>query len=132
MTTRRSPTSHHDPLQAWRAGDLAAPAAIRRLWDELRQVEAARQELDVRRDGLRDQLHAIVAQLGGAFRLAGYGKLEILPASTSTSYVKAQVDELVIALTSEQPALAARLAACRKEAQRAGGLRVTPEKPVRT
>jgi glutathione S-transferase len=131
MTTMPRPVSHDNALACWQAGTVSAAAAMRPIWDELRRIEAARQELEQQREALRDQLRHIVAELGGSTSLTGYGKLEILPASVSTSYVKTQVDALIIELTGEHPAIAARLAACRKESHRAGGLRVTPEKTSR-
>lgn len=54
--------------------------------------------------------------------------LRLQATTTTSSYDKTQIDALIIALTAEQPAVAARLAACRVERPRAGGLRVTPEK----
>lgn len=128
MTTMTRPVSHDNALACWQAGTVSAATALRPIWDELRRIEAARQELEQQREALRDQLRHIVAELGGSTSLAGYGKLEILPAGVSTSYVKTQVDALIIELTGEHPEIAARLAACRKESHRAGGLRVTPEK----
>lgn len=115
----------------WLAGRLSAHAALRTLWDDLRQIEAAQQQLETRCEALRDQLRQIATQLGGSATLAGYGKLEVLAPTIATSYDKAQVDALIIALTAEQPAIASRLAACRIERPRAGGLRVTPEKTNR-
>lgn len=124
-------TSSDGVFTLWLNGRLSDHAAIRTLWDDLRQIEAAQQQLETRRELVRDQLRQITAQLGGSTTLAGYGKLELLSATTTTSYDKAQVDALIIALTAEQPAIAARLAACRVERPRAGGLRITPEKTNR-
>lgn len=124
-------TSSDGVFTLWLNGRLSDHAAIRTLWDDLRQIEAAQQQLETRRELVRDQLRQITAQLGGQTTLAGYGKLELLSATTTTSYDKAQVDALIIALTAEQPAIAARLAACRVERPRAGGLRITPEKTNR-
>ena len=120
-------TSSDGVFTLWLNGRLGAHAALRTLWDDLRQIEVAQQQLETRRELVRDQLRQITAQLGGSTSLAGYGKLELLSATTTTSYDKSQVDALIIALTAEQPAVAARLAACRVERPRAGGLRVTPE-----
>lgn len=124
-------TSSDGVFTLWLNGRLGAHAALRTLWDDLRQIEAAQQQLETRREIARDQLRQIAEQLGGSATLTGYGKLEVLAPTTTTSYDKAQVDALVIALTTEQPAIAARLAACRVERPRAGGLRVTPEKTNR-
>lgn len=124
-------TSSDGVFTLWLNGRLSDHAAIRTLWDDLRQIEAAQQQLETRRELVRDQLRQITAQLGGQTTLAGYGKLELLSATTTTSYDKTQVDALIIALTAEQPAIAARLAACRVERPRAGGLRITPEKTNR-
>lgn len=131
MTTLTTMTSTDGVFALWLAGRLGAHAAIRTLWDDLRQIEAAQQQLEIRREMLRDQLRQIATQLGGAATLAGYGKLEVLAPTTTTSYDKARVDALIIALTTEQPAVAARLVACRVERPRAGGLRVTTEKTNR-
>lgn len=124
-------TSSDGVFTLWLNGRLEAHAAIRTLWDDLRQIEGAQQQLETRRELVRDQLRQITAQIGGQTTLAGYGKLEVLAPTTTTSYDKAQVDALIIALTAEQPTIAARVAACRVERPRAGGLRVTPEKTNR-
>lgn len=131
MRTLTATTSTDGVFALWLAGRLGAHAALCTLWDDLRQIEAAQQQLETRREVLRDQLRQIAEQLGGSATLTGYGKLEVLAATTTTSYDKVQVDALVIALTTEQPAIATRLATCRVERPRAGGLRVTPEKTNR-
>ena len=131
MTTMTAITSTDGVFTLWQHGRISASAALRTLWDDLRQIEAAQQQLEARRSAVRDQLGQIADQLGGKATLAGYGTLEILTATTTTSYDKSQVDALIIALAAEHPAIAARLAACRTERPRAGGLRVTPEPPRR-
>jgi glutathione S-transferase len=127
-TTTNPTTSTDGVFRLWLDGHLPPHRALRTLWDDLRQIEATRQEVEARRSAVRDQLRQITEHLGGKTSLRGYGKLEVLADSVTVSYDKAQVDALIIALTNDHPAIAAQLAACRTKRPRAGGLRVTSEK----
>lgn len=101
---------------------------LQSLLDELRTVEDAIGLLSAQRASLRDQITQHVAQLGGRVMLPGYGRLEITPPCITVSYDRRQIERLIIELTTTDPTTAARLAACRKEAPRNGGLRMTPAK----
>jgi hypothetical protein len=98
------------------------------LLDELRTVEDAITLLTAQRTPLREQISQCVAQQGGRVLLPGYGRLEITAPGVTISYDRHQVEALIIALTTTDPTIAARLAACRKESPRNGGLRITPPK----
>jgi hypothetical protein len=101
---------------------------LQSLLDELRTIEDAISLLSAQRTSLRDQISQHVAQLGGRVMLSGYGRLEITPPCVTVSYDRRQIETLIIELTTTDPTMAARLAGCRKEAPRSGGLRITPPK----
>jgi hypothetical protein len=101
---------------------------LQSLLDELRTVEDAIGLLSAQRTSLRDQISQHVEQLGGRMMLPGYGRLEITPPGLTVSYDRRQIETLIIELTTTVPTIAARIAACRKESPRSGGLRITPAK----
>jgi hypothetical protein len=101
---------------------------LQSLLDELRTVEDAIALLEAQRTPLREQISQCVAQLGGRVLLPGYGRLEITAPGVTVSYDRRQVEALIIELTTAHAAIAAQLAACRKESPRSGGLRITPAK----
>jgi hypothetical protein len=101
---------------------------LQSLLEEVRTVEDALALLDVQRTRLREEIRQRVERLGGRVLLPGEGRLEIIAPSVAVSYDRRQVEALIIELTTTHAAIAARLAACRKESPRNGGLRITPAK----
>src|SRR5262245_43897416 len=99
---------------------------LQSLLDELRPIDDAIALLQAQRTSPRDQISERVDRLGGRAVLPGYGHLEITAPSVTVSYDRRQVEALIIELTTTAPVIAARIAACRKESPRTGGLRITP------
>ncbi len=115
-------------FEDWRDGLIADADALRALCRDLGEVESQLAPLDAERTQLRDQISRVLDRAGGKAEIAGFGKLELSAPAIVKSYDKKRIDELLIALTAEAPEIAARIAQCRTESARAGGLRVTREK----
>jgi hypothetical protein len=131
-TTQDHETARPDPFFAlWQHGEISAHEALRVLCADLRLLDETLSAIAAEHDALRAQIGQIVGQLGGTTSLPGIGRLELPVATVMVSYERRQLDALIIALTTEQPGIAAQLAACRKETTRSGGWRITPEKPGR-
>lgn len=114
----------------WRDGQISDVDALHALASDLGEIESQLAPLEAERQTLRDQLSQILTRLGGRASIAGFGKLEIMPASVTKSYDRKRLDQLIIDLATDAPELAQLIAACRTEAPRAGSLRITREKPV--
>jgi hypothetical protein len=113
----------------WRDGTISDVEALHALASDLGEIESQLAPLETERQNLRDQLSQIVSHLGGRASVAGFGKLEIMPASVTRTYDRKRLDQLVIDLATDAPELAQLIAACRTESPRAGSLRITREKP---
>ncbi len=115
----------------WRDGTISDIEALHAIASDLGEIESQLAPLEAERQSLRDQLSQIVSRLGDRASVAGFGKLEITPASVTKSYDKKQIQALVLELVAEGNAeVAQRIALCEKESFRAGSLRITREKPA--
>lgn len=120
-------TTQTDAFQAYQDGDLAPTSALRALWSDLRETESELAPLEAQRQQLRDRISQIVARHGN-MTITGLGSAALTSPSVVTSYDKAKIERLLTELASSHPELAARLAQCRVETSRAGGLRLMSEK----
>lgn len=98
---------------------------LRALCYDLGEVESQIAPLEAERQQLRDKISLVLARMGNKAELAGFGKLELTAPAVVHSYDKKRLDELLIALAGEAPEIAERLAQCRTESARIGGLRIT-------
>lgn len=115
-------------FELWQDGSLTDLQALRMLCRDLGEVESQIGPLEAERAALRDQISRVLDRAGGTAEIAGFGKLELSAPAIVRGYDKKRLDELLIALATEAPEAAARIAACRTESARAGGLRITREK----
>lgn len=120
-------TTQTDAFQAYQDGDLEPSKALRALWSDLKETESELAPLEAQRQRLRDQISQIVARHGN-MTIAGLGSAALTSPSVVTSYDKAKIERLLTELAQTHPKLAARLAQCRVETSRAGGLRLMSEK----
>jgi hypothetical protein len=116
----------------WQDGQITNTAALRALASDLAEVEsqiaALLAPLEAERLLLRDQISQVLAKMDEIVTIPGFGKVEITRAGVVKGYDRKQLDALIVELSAEFPALAARIAACRTLSERAGGLRITREK----
>lgn len=112
----------------WADGRMNDADALRALCRDLGEVESQLAPLEAERQQLRDQISRVLDRAGGKAQIAGFGGLEITSPSIVRSYDKKALDRLLLDLASEAPEMAARIAQCRTESARAGGLRITREK----
>ena len=115
-------------FEDWHNGRITDQEALRSLCGDLGEVESMLQPLESERVNLRDQISHVLDRLGGRAEVAGFGRLELSAPAIVRGYDKRRLDELLDELASEAPEVAARIAACRIESARAGGLRITREK----
>lgn len=116
-------------IDAYDAGELTPYQAARALAMELGEVESTLAPLNDERARIRVALERVMRKHGEPIDLAGFGRMEIVPDSTSARYDRATVEAVIAELANAGMfELAQRLATGRRESARAGGLRVTPEK----
>jgi hypothetical protein len=115
----------------WKAGDIGPFEALRSIANDLGEVESDLDPLQKEREQLRAQASELVDAIGGRVEVPGFGKLEITPASKTTSYDRKKLDSLVMELVQAGYAdIASSITECRTESARAGTLRITREKQV--
>jgi hypothetical protein len=115
-------------FEDWQEGLATDVQALRALCSDLGEVESELVPLQEQREQLRAQIGEVVAHLGGDAEIAGFGRLTITSASVTYGYDKRRLDALIVELAADYPEVVARLAACRTQSMRAGGLRIEREK----
>lgn len=115
----------------WKTGNVGVYEALRAVTLDLAECESELEPLQREREQLRAQVSELVDAAGGKAEVPGFGKLEITPASRTTSYDKRALQSLVNDLVAEGCGeIAGRILACERESSRAGSLRITREKQV--
>lgn len=113
----------------WQEGLIGPEQALRALVSDLGEVESDYTLYAAQREALRAELSQVVDALGGKAEVAGFGRLEITSPVKTASYDRKALDDLVIDLTQAGLGeVAQRIARCRTQSARAGGLRITREK----
>lgn len=121
--------SHHE-YEQWLEGYITPEEALRALLSDLGEVESELQPLEAEKQVLRARISEVVDRIGGKAEIAGFGRLEITAPVKTASYDRKALDALMLELFERNELeLARRIAACRQESARAGGLRITREKP---
>lgn len=77
---------------------------------------------------IRGELSPLIGLLGGVVTVEDFGKLEFQHITVQRVYDADKLDTLIEALVIEQPELAERLAACRRDQTRRESLRITRQK----
>jgi len=114
---------------AWLDGDVTAYEALRSLCDDYEEIDLSYKQFEGMRDQTRKQIEQVVDHMGGKAEVKGFGMLFVSGPSTVTSYSKEQIVALISALVDEGNLdIAARLAACEKQTDRKGSLRIEREK----
>lgn len=113
----------------WQEGVITDHAALYALCADLGGVETQLEPLQAQREVLRSAIGKVLARLGGREMVPGFGRLELTAPSIVRGYDRKRLDELIITLTTREPEIAAQIAQCRTETQRAGGLRIERERP---
>jgi hypothetical protein len=100
------------------------------LYSDLQEVENKIAMRNAERDNLRERIGLLIAEMDGQKAIIpGVARLELTAPSVTRSYDTKQVSKLVEDLTrAGEFETAQALIACQKESQRAGSLRITPER----
>lgn len=113
----------------WDAGTLTDEQTLRALAYDLAEVQSELEPLKAQEARLRDELSRVLAHAGGKADVAGFGQLTMTAPSITTSYDQKRLDDLVLSLIAEgHTDVAEAIAACRKQGQRAGSLRIVRSK----
>lgn len=116
-------------FEQWQDGLIGPEQALRALCSDLGEVESEYQLYAGQREALRAEISHVVDALGGKADVPGFGRLEITGPAKTASYDRKALDDLIIDLTQAGLGeVAQRIAACRTQSARAGGLRITREK----
>ncbi len=121
----------HNPntYQRWQDGELSDAEALELLCRQLTSLQDRLEPLQFVEKQLRAWISEVVDREGGRAEVAGFGRLQITGAGTTTTYDRRRLDSLVTRLAAEgQSELAQEIAACRKESSRSGGLRIIRDK----
>lgn len=103
------------------------------LYSDLQEVENEISQHTKERDRLRNEISILVAEHNGPVILPGVARMELTAPSITRSYDRAGIDQVIRDLTSAgEFEIAQRLIACQKESQRAGSLRILPERKKAT
>lgn len=105
-------------------------------FEQLRALLSDRAEIKSQIAALTEELQRIEEQIGlliaaeeGPIRVAGYGSVMLSAPSVSTSFDPERLRELIKSLRETGDSeLAEEIAGCTRQVQRAGGLRITPER----
>lgn len=125
MTT----TNESEPFRAWRDAELDTDKALHELCATLGEVESQIAPLTAEKEQARNEISYILAAVGlTAHTVAGFGKLEVTPATLVKGWDSKALQSLLDELLDESPDLAARLNRCRTQTSRAGSLRITRER----
>jgi hypothetical protein len=100
------------------------------LYSDLQEVDSEIARHTQERDRLRQELSILVAEMDGQKAIIpGVARLELTAPSVTRSYDTKQVSKIIENLIAQGAfELAQQLVGCQKESQRAGSLRITPER----
>lgn len=126
MTTT---TNESEPFRAWRDAECTSQEALHALCNTLGEVESQIAPLTAEKEQARNEISYILAAANlTAHTVAGFGKLEVTPATMVKGWDSKALQNLMDELLFESPDLAARLQRCRTQTSRAGSLRITRER----
>lgn len=115
--------------QRWQDGDLSDQEALELLCRQLTGLQDRLEPLQFVEKQLRAWISEVVDREGGKAEVNGFGRLQITGAGMTATYDRRRLDNLVARLAAQgQSELAQEIAACRKESQRSGGLRIIRDK----
>jgi hypothetical protein len=115
--------------QRWQDGELTDQEALELLCRQLTSLQDRLEPLQFVEKQLRAWISEVVDREGGKAEVNGFGRLQITGAGLTATYDRRGLDNLVARLAAEgQADLAREIAACRKESQRSGGLRIIRDK----
>ena len=104
---------------------------LQALLSDLGEVELQLAQLEAEKSQLRERIGLAVALRGGSVVVPGVLQAKITSPSIVRTYDRAGVEQVLADLqTAGEAQWAARLAACRKESERAGGLYIKRDKPA--
>ena len=99
------------------------------LYSDLAEVESEIAQLQAEKERIRSELSMLIAEAGGKVNIPGVARMELTRPSVLITYDRKAMDALMNQLVADgMGSIAARIRACQKEAQRAGSLRITPER----
>ena len=113
--------------EAYAEGDIGPRDLLRQLHTLLRSVDAVLKPLQEARDTIREVMEKPVRAAGGAVELGGDAIVTWVEPILTESYGRKEVDQLVAELVAQggpMVAVAAQLAALKKQSTRAGFVKV--------
>ena len=127
-------TQRDHSFEAWKAGESQAHQTVTYLVSDLEEIEQIIGDFEAIKAKLRDELSQVIATMDGQqYQTSSGYKLALTAPSTTTSYDRKALDELVIELAGNEDddlrAIASRISLARRWSERAGTLRI--EKPKR-
>lgn len=117
-------------FKQWQSGEIPLEAALPTLCSHFAQLDDMATLLEEQLKTVRDQLSQVIQATGGKAEIPQFGKLQLTGPQTVSSFDRKLLEELVTNLQAAgNSEIAAAIAACKSESNRAGGLRISRSRP---
>ncbi len=113
-------------FKQWQSGEIPLEAALPALCSHFARLDDIATLLEEQLKAVRDQLSQVIQASGGKAEIPQFGKLQLTGPQTVSSFDRKLLEELVANLqVGGNGEIAAAIAACKSESNRAGGLRIS-------